>query len=372
MKTKVSVVKCKDYDPDMVYSSVSKAVELIGGISDFVKPGSRVLVKPNLLTATFPESGIDTHPEVVRSVIKLLKGINCKIFLGDGPSVWGGQADNPDRVYEMSGMKKVCLEEGVEIVKFDKRRWRGKFPLTTWLDECDFFVSVPKFKTHELTVLTAGVKNLFGLVSGTYKTELHKRYFQPREFVKILVDIYQEAKPHLTVIDGILAMEGDGPASAGKLRKLGLVFAGGDAVAVDSVLSRVMGLKPFDILTTKEAVERGLGVGDIAEIEVCGERLEEVCQKPFILPVSSKRRMLPESMLNFMRRFIHYYPVVRQDVCVRCGACIEVCPQKIISKQGGKIVIDYSKCISCFCCQEACPNAAIKVRKSLFAKIIGL
>ena len=89
MKTKVSVVKCKDYDPDMVYSSVSKAVELIGGISDFVKPGSRVLVKPNLLTATFPESGIDTHPEVVRSVIKLLKGINCKIFLGDGPSVWG-------------------------------------------------------------------------------------------------------------------------------------------------------------------------------------------------------------------------------------------------------------------------------------------
>jgi uncharacterized protein (DUF362 family)/Pyruvate/2-oxoacid:ferredoxin oxidoreductase delta subunit len=371
MKTSVSIVKCDSYNTDSVLQAAEKAVDLLGGIAKFVKPESSCLVKPNLLMAIEPESGIDTHPEVVRAVIKILKQINCKIFVGDGPCIWG-QAEKPDEVYERSGIKRICEEEGVSLVKFDKQRWRGKFPLTAWLDECDYLVNVPKLKTHEFTILTGAVKNLYGLLPGTFKTEIHKKYSEKNDFANILADIYQEAKPALTVIDGIIAMEGDGPASSGKLRDLGLLFAGSDCVAIDSVIAIIMGLKPFDIISNKVAVNRGLGVADINSIEVLGASLEDVIQEPFKLPVSSMKRWIPKPIIELAKKLIRFYPKVNYTHCTNCGACIEACPEKLISRKKGKIIVDYSRCISCFCCQEACPASAIKVKKSIFAKIIGL
>ena len=174
MESQVSIIKCANYDPSLVEASVRKVIGLIGGITRYVKPGSRVLVKPNMLMAKEPEFGIDTHPEVVRAVIRVLKDINCHIFVGDGPSVWGKEIENVEEVYRLSGITKVCQDEKVELVKFDKRRMREKFPLTIWLDDCDYLINLPKFKTDELTVLTGAIKNNFGLVSGTFKTELRK------------------------------------------------------------------------------------------------------------------------------------------------------------------------------------------------------
>ncbi len=373
MNSRVSIVKCKNYEPSLVQEATRKAIDLLGGVSIFIKPQSRVLVKPNLLMAKEPESGVDTHPEVVRAVIEILKEINCKIFVGDGPSVWGNQIENVDDVYERSGIKRVCEEEKVSLVEFDKRRWRGKFPLTTWLDNCDYLVNVPKFKTHDLTVLTCAIKNLFGLVSGTYKTELHKKYFDKEPFAKILVDIYQETKPALTVVDGIIAMEGDGPATGGKLRNLNLLLASSDCVSLDSVMALIMGLEPFDILTTKEAASRGLGIADISYIEILGEKLEEVMADSFLLPTTSSfKKNIPRPVINLAKKLIKYYPCVERDNCIRCAACIQACPNKAISMKNERIIFDYSKCIACFCCQEACPASAIKVKKSVFAKIIGL
>lgn len=372
MNSKVSIVRCKNYDPVLVQESVKKAVDLLGGISAFIGPESRVLVKPNLLMAKDPEFGIDTHPEVVRAVIRILKEINCQIFVGDGPSVWGNQVENVDEVYRRSGIKAICEEEEVSLVKFDKRRMREKFPLTTWLDDCDYLVNVPKFKTHGMTLLTGAIKNLFGLVSGTFKTELHKNYFEKSEFAKILVDIYEESKPALTIVDGIIAMEGDGPASIGKLRSLGLVFAGSDCVALDSILAQVMGIEPSDVLSTKEAAQRALGVADMKSIIVLGEKLEEAKGEPFLLPTTYFKRKLPKPVVNLAKRLIKYYPCVEQDNCIGCAACIDACPNKAIRMKDKRIAFNYSKCIACFCCQEACPASAIKVKKSFFAKLIGL
>jgi uncharacterized protein (DUF362 family)/Pyruvate/2-oxoacid:ferredoxin oxidoreductase delta subunit len=345
---------------------------LLGGISAFVRPDSKVLVKPNLLMAKEPEAGITTHPAVVRALIKILKTIDCQIFVGDGPSVWGNQIENVEEVYERTGIKQVCQEEAVSLVKFDKRRWRGKFPLTTWLDECDYFVNLPKFKTHGFTTLTAAIKNLFGLVCGTYKTELHKKYFQPQEFSSMLVDIYQEAKPQLTVVDAVLSMEGDGPATAGKIRQSGLLVAGADCLAIDSTLAVIMGLRPQDILTNKEAARRNLGIADIHGLEILGESLKELVGRPFVLPTASLRSKIPQPLINFAKELIWYRPEVCQKRCIQCAACIKACPQKIISLKKGKISIRYQKCISCFCCQEVCPQAAISIRKSLLAKLVGL
>lgn len=372
MNSCVSIVKCKSYAPALVQEATHKAIDLIGGITRFIKPTSKVLVKPNLLMAKEPEFGIDTHPEVLRAVIKILKEINCSVFVGDGPSVWGNQTENVDEVYQRSGVKRVCQEEGIELVKFDKRRMRKEFPLTTWLDYCDYLVNLPKFKTHDLTILTGAIKNLFGLVVGTYKTELHKKYFDAANFSKMLVDIYQDVRPSLTIIDGIMAMEGDGPATQGKLRNIGLLLAGSDCVALDSILALIMELLPEDILTTREAAKRGLGVADINSIDMRGEKLEDVIGEPFQLPTTSIKKRIPRPIIEIAKKFIRFLPKVEYINCILCRACIDACPNKAISIKIDHIAIDYSKCISCFCCQEACPNAAIKVKKSVLAKLIGL
>ncbi len=305
-------------------------------------------------------------------MVRLLKEINCRIYLGDGPSVWGSQIENVDEVYERTGMTRLCAEEDITLVKFDKRRWRGKFPLTTWLDECEYLVSVPKFKTHDFTILTAAIKNLFGLVSGTFKTELHKKYFGHDDFARTLVDIYQEARPALTVVDGIVAMEGDGPATGGRLRNTGLLFAGADCVALDSVLALVMGILPQDILTTREAAKRGLGVADINLIDILGEKLEEAIETPFQLPGTALASKIPRPIIKIVQKLVRFHPLVERANCILCCACVDACPSSAISIKSKRVVIDYSKCISCFCCQEACPSSAIKVKKSILAKAMGL
>ncbi|MEW6075452.1 MAG: DUF362 domain-containing protein [Candidatus Omnitrophota bacterium] len=373
MKTKISLIKCRTYDPASVFESVKNAVALLGGISEFIKPKSRVLVKPNLLIATPAQHGITTHPEVARAVIRLLKTIDCTLMLGDGPSVWGYQVENVSAVYEATGMKAMCAQEGVALVDFDKRRWRGKFPLTTWLDQCDYVVNVPKFKTHQLTVLTAAVKNLFGLVSGTYKTELHKNYFKRDEFAGILVDIYNEIRPALTVVDGITALEGEGPGTTGKLREAGVLLAGADCVAIDTILALLMGIKPLDVTTTKIAALRRIGTHAVEDIEILGERLADCASTPFLLPTaSSLSQKLPAAVVSLAKKLIRYYPCVERDHCIRCAGCIKACPTKAITMKKKGIVFDYSKCIACFCCQETCPSRAINVKKSLAAKMIGL
>jgi len=372
MSSKVSIVRCIGYDPLRVQESVENSIDLLGGITQFIGPGSRVLVKPNLLMAKEPESGIDTHPEVVRAVIKVLKKIDCKITVGDGPSVWGNQIENVDEVYRRSGIRRICEEEGVRLVKFDKRRMRKDFPLTTELDECDHLVNIPKFKTHDFTLLTGAIKNLFGLVSGTFKTELHKNYFNPDDFAKILIDIFEETKPSFTLIDGILAMEGDGPATSGKLRDLNLILASSDCVALDAIMALIIGVEPESVLSTKEAHRRGLGQLDIKNIQVLGESLEDAVGEPFILPSSTLVKKIPKPLINIARKLIKYYPYILRANCIICLACVDACPNDVISLKNKRIVFDYAKCISCFCCQEACPASAIKVKKSLLAKLIGL
>ncbi len=373
MKPLISIVRCSDYDPGLVNEAVEKSISLIGGVGNFVKPGSRVLVKPNLLMAKEPESAIVTHPHVLRAVIRILKNINCRIMVGDGPSVWGNQIENVDDVYRISGVLKVCREEDVELVKFEKRRMRKKFPLTAYLDEVDCLVNVPKFKSHEFTLMSGAVKNLFGLVPGTYKTELHKNYFDPRSFSNILVDILYEAKPCFTVVDGITALEGDGPATSGKIKKLGLLIAGSDCVAIDAVISKIMGIEPFEVFSTRIAADRGLGQADINCIKITGESLAGVIDKTFLLPSNSLiRKKIPGPVKKLIKRLVRYYPVPLSDKCIRCLACVKICPSKCISMSKNGIVFDYKKCIACFCCQEACPEAAIKVGKSLFARFIGL
>ena len=375
MKSEVSLIRCKTYEPNGLFEKVKEAVELIGGIEKFVKPGSKVLLKPNLLMAANPESAITTHPEFARAVIKILKSIGCKIYLGDGPSVFGSQMENIIKVYEQTGIQKMAEEEAVELVTFDKRYMNGYFPLAQYVKDCDYVLSIPKFKTHEYMILTGAVKNLFGLIPGTFKLECHKNFHQPERFAEMLLDVYAAVKPALSIVDGITGMEGNGPATSGTKRDFALILAGQDAIAIDSVLARIMNIKPDFIYTIKEARKRGIGNIDLNNIEIKGEDLSSCVFKDFKLPETSLKqsiiRNLPGPVANILKKLLTFHPRIDSDVCRLCEACVKNCPQKTMTNKDGKIVIDYSQCISCFCCREVCPHKAIGIKKSLLARMLG-
>ncbi len=371
-KSRIALVRCADYKSAEVAEALEKALSLLGGIGDFITPGSRVLVKPNLLMAVPASSGIVTHPEVVRAVIRQLKKINCRVLLGDGPSVWGREDRNVERVYEATGMRLLAEQENVELVRFGKHRVRKGVPLSVLLDECDALVNVPKFKTHTLMFLSGGVKNLYGLVSGPYKTELHRRYFRPGQFAEVLADIYGSVKPALTVIDGIVAMEGDGPGTGGRLRSQGVLLAGRDCVALDSALAFMAGVKPESVLSNRAAARKGLGNCDLSAIEVMGEPLETARGAAFRPPSTSITASIPGFLLAPLKKLMRFKPRIDRSLCARCGKCVEICPVKAVCFIDGYPRVDESKCISCFCCHETCPARAIKIAKSWLARLAGL
>ena len=366
---KVSLVKCESYDSSKVEAAVRKSVALLGSITAFVKPNETVLIKPNLLTDTSPEAGIDTHPEVVRAVIRLLKTVTENIYCGDSPSVFV-EKKGIEHVYEISGIKKVCQEEGVKLVYFTTPQFVQGYPLTDWLLKCDRLVSVPKFKTHGYTVLTAGVKNLLGLVVGMYKLKIHRDNPRSADLSRALVDIYEIRRPDLTILDGVVAMEGEGPGSSGTLKKMDLIAASDHAIAIDMILAVLMGLSPQQIPTNKEAIHRGLILPDLNAIEIIGEELEVFRSKNFKLPKTSSFNWMPSWMLDVAKVFFWIKPEILPKVCQDCRMCQKICPSRAMGRQGHRAEIDYKKCIFCFCCQEICPHKAIVVKKSFLWRLV--
>ena len=364
--TKVALVKCSSYDTEKVLDSVKKAVDLLGGIEAFIKPGTKVLVKPNLLSARLPEEAVDTHPEVVRAVVRLVKSAKAVPLIGDSP---GGYGANIEEIFEKSGMRKMAQEENVELVKFTKSRSVDGIPFTRYLFDCDVIVSVPKLKTHVLTVFTGAIKNMYGTVSGLYKTECHSKSPKEEDFAKVIAKVYSIAKPHLTILDGITAMEGDGP-SGGKPRNLNLIMAGADAVAIDACASRIIGLDPFDVMVTKEAHHMGLGEADPGKIEMAGDDMDNFIARDFKLPQTAIFRLIPKGLVNAVAGMIKFKPSIDISICARCNLCKITCPVNAIEIDKDFCRIDYKKCVRCLCCHEVCPYKAITIKRNVLAKLV--
>ncbi|MBI4335032.1 MAG: DUF362 domain-containing protein [Candidatus Omnitrophica bacterium] len=366
-RSSVSIVRCGGYDPDEVEAAVRRAVGLLGGIEKFVRPNSKVLIKPNLLSARRPEEGVDTHPEVLRAVARLLKPVASRILVGDSPGGWA--LKEIDSVYEKSGAKEVCQQEGLELVKFDKAVYLDGFPIAAVAREVDSIVSIPKLKTHSTNILTGAVKNTFGVVVGMHKAQCHFKAPLPHELAIILVRIFGIATPALSIMDGIVGMEGEGPA-AGSLRDIGLILAGGDAVSLDAVFSKIAGVEPLNVPTTAEAVRRNMGIGDLNRIDVVGEKIEKAEIKNFKLPQTARIYKLPRPLIRTVTRRIKFYPFIDRKKCLGCALCFNSCPAKTIKPRGAKFRVETKGCVNCFCCHEVCPYNAIKLRKSFLAKFI--
>jgi len=366
MMSKVSLIHCSDYDTGKVFDAVKKAVDLLGGIENFVKPDMLVLLKPNLLSARPPQDAVDTHPEVVRAVGRLVKGAGARPIIGDSP---GGYGKNIDEVFEKSGMKAMAKEEGIELVKFTSSKFVDGIPIARYVFDCDCVISIPKFKTHSVTMLTAAIKNMYGTVTGLYKAECHSKAPREEDFAKIIAKIHSISRPRLTVLDAIVAMEGDGPA-AGNPRNMNLVMASEDAVAIDSCISTIVGLNPQDILVTREAYQLGLGETDISRIELLGEHITNFITSDFKLPQTMPLRLIPKAIANSVATLVRFKPYIESALCARCNLCKITCPVDAIEIEKDRCKIDYKKCVRCLCCHEVCPYKAIRIKRNVLTKLI--
>lgn len=364
--SKVALYRCDDYDIDNVHNAVKRSIDLLGGIERFVKPGMKVLLKPNLLTTAAAEDAVVTHPEVVRAVGRLVQGAGAVVWVGDAP---GGYGKNIDEIFEKSGLRHVAAEEDFEIVKFTTANFVEGIPIASQVFDADFIISIPKLKTHCITIMTGAVKNTFGTVTGLYKAECHSRAPKEEELAKIMVKVHSISRPGLTVVDGIVGMEGDGP-SGGTARQLSVVMAGEDPVAIDSCIARIIGVRPVDVAVTRLAHEAGLGEIDQSKIEIAGEAIENFIVKDFKLPRTIPFDAVPRPILKWLFGLVGFKPKIDEDVCVRCGLCKKACPVDCIRIEELGCSIDYKKCVRCLCCHEVCPHKAISIDRNWLTKKI--
>lgn len=351
-KSVVSIVRCEDYQSQNVYDAVSRACDLAGGLRNIVKQGDRVLIKPCLLKASPPEAGINTHPEVVRAIIRIVKNLNALPIVGDSPL---GIHDTED-VYNVSGMKKVCLEEGIELVKFSEAEIINGIPIAKEAQRADVIISAAKFKTHGLTILSGAVKNMFGVVPGLHKIKCHELFPKLEDFSRKLVEVFSYAKPHFSIIDGVVAMEGNGPAT-GRLKQAKIILASRDSVSADAVLASIMRIEPFCVGTTKYAHNMGLGNGNLNEIQIIEYGSPDTKALSFQLPNSILNHDFSILLVRMLTKF--YRPKVNRKRCTLCKKCITICHANAITMEDSVIEFDRSKCKLCFCCSEACPSNAI-------------
>jgi uncharacterized protein (DUF362 family)/Pyruvate/2-oxoacid:ferredoxin oxidoreductase delta subunit len=367
----VSLEKVAAYDRPAMKESLIRLLEPLGGMGAFIRPGERVLLKPNLLAGKSPEKAVTTHPEVVRGVIELVKTAGGIPLVGDSPGVGSCR-----RVAERAGLLQVIDETGAAFVEFAEPMEVGgsgtfkRFELARPYLEADRVINIPKLKTHEMMTMTCAVKNLFGAVIGTAKAAWHLKAGADRElFARMLLEIYQLRKPDLTIVDAVTAMEGDGPGS-GDPRQVGLLLAGTNPVAVDVIAAEVVGI-PKKLLYVERAAERlGIDGADRAAILTVGVPLAEARVKDFRLPhISDVQFGLPPFLKDRLRHYVTSRPVPLPEQCRLCRICVDACPPRAIAIRDGRLCFDYHSCIRCFCCRELCPHGALDVRDGALLKL---
>ena len=364
MKEKVAVVKCASYDKEAVREAVRKIFLLCGIRDDEFR---KILFKPNMLSARTPEEGVTTHPAVVEGAVRYFK--NSEKIIGDSPA----NIEKPVETYwEKCGYRQVSEDTGTPLVKFSSSFMvdirtgdrKTEVPVTDCIKEYSL-ASIAKLKTHGLTILTAAMKNLYGLIPGFRKSVLHSIFISPLHFSQFIVDFYRAVEKYVSfnLVDAVVSMEGNGP-SAGKLRNTGYIIGGRNAVAVDIACCRLIGIRPESV-PCLEIYREKYG---LPEVEITGDALVPV--RNFDVPgrragaFVSSRFFRP--FLDLLGKYFRVMPVINPELCKECYACTKVCPVKAISED---LKFDRKKCINCLCCFEVCPHRAISVKKSFIARL---
>jgi len=356
-------IRKASYDASIIRSMIREMLDSQG--QDWIKAGARVVVKPNMLLAAGPDKAIVTHPLVVRAVAEYLLAKGAKVQISDSPPIGSFHKLLRESGYHeaLEGLD-VDLKPFVDSIQVDVGEPFGSIEIARDAMQADLVINLAKLKSHAQMYLTLGVKNIFGTIVGLRKPEWHMRAGVDRTmFARLLVQIHQTVAPAFTIMDGILALEGQGPGKSGHPRELGLLVGGTDAHAVDKTICMLLGLDPNQLLTYRLA--RDLDFFD-GEVHVNGD-IHIV--DDFRFPELHSLSMGSESLNHFMRKYVIQKPVVDNQLCKLCGECWKICPAKVISHNIKTIRFDYDGCIRCYCCLEVCSQGAIRAKEPLLGKV---
>jgi uncharacterized protein (DUF362 family)/Pyruvate/2-oxoacid:ferredoxin oxidoreductase delta subunit len=362
---KVYLKQCDEYDLVVIERILGDALDYL----DITLPGSsRILLKPNILGIYPPERHITTHPVMVEAMVRLLLDHNNSIILGD--SSGNGQYGYTTKALAKSGMTTLGEKYGFPVVAFDKYKSRvyrnnknrvfKTINLTSYIDEVDYIINLPKLKSHTFLSYTGAVKNFYGCIPGAGKPFGHIRAPGAEAFSQGLIDIYLFVKPKILVhiMDGITGIEGHGPGTGGKIKKTGFIGVSSCAFALDAAILEVIGAGHSHILTQRYGKERKLFSGMI-------KKNSELPPVHFDLP---KPSALQAILNRFIPGFALSKPYSVKEQCTRCGFCAQACPAGAITLDEYPL-FNYKKCIYCFCCHENCPEGAIHLKENFLFRL---
>ena len=383
-ETQVYAASCPDYE--QAEGAIRALVEQMGGMGRFVRPGERIVLKANLLRAAPPESAICTHPAVVEAVSKLVKEAGGTPVICDSP----GGALHKEAVlrslYEKTGMAAAAAAAGAELsmdsstrtVSLPEGKVLRQAEIITPVAEADGVIDLCKMKTHVLMSMTGAVKNLFGVIPGLSKVGYHATHPDHATFADVLLDLTGYVKPRLSLMDGILAMEGDGPGSSGTPRQAGLLLAAANPLALDTAAGAIMNLPRQDNPVLLAAERRGLTPCRMEDVELIGGTVEELRMADYKFPASTKSNLmdflgpLARPAERLCKKALSQTPRIDGAKCVGCGICAKSCPGQAIAMTapGKKARISQKACIHCYCCHELCPQKAVELHQSRLGRLL--
>ncbi len=372
VKSAVYLAKVGDYDPEILDDALSAGLsEIAFPVSASLTTDSSLLLKPNLLAPSSPESAVCTQAEIVASTIRVLRSRGYgELSAGDGPALHSTlAAARACGILDLLGDLDVPLLPFSENVSapYPGGRVLREIPLARPVVDSDAVISLARLKTHGLTRFSGVCKNLFGCVAGTIKASMHFRYHRRETFERMLADIVAYLRPPLSLLDGIISMEGRGPR-AGKPRRTGFILLGPDPVAVDATACRLVGIEPERVLHLRYAAEAGAGVLEDSRIEVIGADPADLALRDFLTapePVAPTGPA-PGTLVGLLRRLVLPVPRIDGRRCNTCGDCVEICPTSALeSRSPAAPTADANRCIGCRCCEEVCPSDAIRVQRGL-------
>ena len=385
-KSTVVLVPLGSYDQPLVDAAVRQGVDLLGGIGRFVEPEERILLKPNMLSRAQPQKAITTHPSVFAAVAKLLRDEGyARLSYGDSP---GSPATTVEKALETCGFTAAADQYGLEaadftngsLIPFPKGNVARSFYLCNGAQEAEAIINVCKMKTHALERITGAVKNIYGCICGVNKATGHATYPNETIFADMLCDMHKCLPMRLHIMDGVVAMEGNGPASGTPVNMNVLLFSA-DPVALDSVFSALVHLDPATVPTCVSGQKYGIGVMDHGRIEIAtpdGTMTVQEAQARWGKPDFNvfRGQLKTGFLFKLMSHFpsLENRPKVDKAKCVACGVCEDACPvegKAVHSGGGKKAVYDYKKCIRCYCCQEMCPAKAIELHRHPIVRMLS-
>jgi uncharacterized protein (DUF362 family)/Pyruvate/2-oxoacid:ferredoxin oxidoreductase delta subunit len=372
----VAVVRCKTYNIEAVKPALEEAVNAVNGL-DFVMPGMKIIIKPNLVSFKKPDAAATTHPALLEALVEMLLARGADVTIGDSP---GGPHSLPllNRVYTATGMDrleklgaKLNRNMNEKTVDFPEGKVLKNFTYTEYLDEADAIIDFCKLKSHGMLGMSAAVKNLFGTIPGLKKPEVHYKFQNDAEFADMLVDLNEYFKPRLAICDAVVGMEGNGP-TAGTPRQIGAIIASKSTYYADVVGAELIGMNIDGLPTLQAAYERGFAPSSSKNLRVYGDIRALTVDDFKAPPVRGLSFMRKGNVLHFISKAaLEHKPTLKKRFCVGCGECARMCPAKAIEMKNKKPHINREKCIRCFCCQEFCPRAAMVAHRPLAAKVLN-